>query len=653
MEGYSSRQGSIKEDPENSSAFLRKPSLKFLKQITSNFSSERKVGHGAFGELYKGILQGGQVVAVKKLTRTSGIHERRFHNEVSNLLTLEHKNIVKLLGSCSQVERKLVKQNGRHVLTDVPEKILCYEYLCNGSLENYIYDESSEFGWPMRFQIIKGICNGLHFLHEQRNEAIVHMNLKPSNILLGKNMVPKIADFGLSRLFGPEETRIRTENVVGWIGYIAPEYHYRGEISIKSDVFSLGVLLLEIATGLKKNSNIQDICSKFLIDNVRKNWTKKSQIESKYPSQEEDYYLQVKRCIEIGLNCVESDPNKRPTAGSIINELEEIGNEASIHESMERKLQPIRTFSREPDLQFVKEITGNFSDNQEIGRGSFGIVYKGVLQNGEVVAVKRLLSSLTNQDKQFLNEVSSLINLEHINIVKLVGYCYEIRRKLEFSNGRHVLTDAPERLLCYEYLPGGSLDKYIYGEYRELSWNISFKIIKGICQGLQFLHDLQRPIIHMDLKPGNILLDDNLTPKIADFGLSRLFGEEQTLTVTSNVVGSRGYIAPEYKYRGEVSTKSDIFSLGILIIEIVTGLKVDSNTEDISSEKFINSVRKSWTRMPHIASKYPMLEANCLQQVKRCIDVGLTCVSTNPKERPPVGAIIDRLNGGSTYLTRS
>lgn len=271
-----------------------------------------------------------------------------------------------------------------------------------------------------------------------------------------------------------------------------------------------------------------------------------------------------------------------------------------------------------------------------------------MLENADVVAVKKLLVIPGFiQDKQFQNEVGNLIALNHRNIVKLISYCYEIRRKVVEDNGRHVFMDMAEKLLCYEYLPKGSLDKYLYDESCELSWNTRFKIIEGICRGLQFLHELQRAIIHMDLKPGNILLGDNMVPKIADFGLSRLFGQEQTRTLTLNVVGSRGYMAPEYHYKGEISTKSDIFSLGVLIIEIVTGLKVNSNSEDISSKHLIDNVRKNWTKMPQIASKYPSLEANYLQQVKRCIGIGLTCVNENPKDRPSIGEIVNKLSGSS------
>uniref|UniRef100_I1QYR1 Protein kinase domain-containing protein n=1 Tax=Oryza glaberrima TaxID=4538 RepID=I1QYR1_ORYGL len=600
MEGESSTQNKAGNKSHYPITIPKNPTLDSLKVITDNFSSKREIGRGAFGVVYKGVLENGEVIAVKKLERTSGIHARRFQNEANNLLELEHKNIVKLIGSCCQAERQVVEHDGKYVFTDVVEKLLCYEYLPNGSLDNYIYDELNGIDWPTRFKIILGICNGLHFLHKERNEAIIHMNLKPSNILLGDNMVPKIADFGLSRLFGQEQTRLITQNVVGWIGYIAPEYYYRGEISEKSDIFSLGVLILEIVTGLKNDPSSQEVSSSILIDNVQRNWLKSSQITSKYPSLEEDDLLQAKRCIEIGLNCVETDPKKRPTIGEIIVKLTDKGTE----------------------------------------------VKQGVLPNGDLVAVKKLLDSVTavNQDKQFQSEAGILIDLNHKNIVKLIGYCYEIRKEVVENNRKFFFVETPKKLLCYEYLPTGSLDKYIYGESNELKWDMRFKIIEGICQGLKFLHELKRPIIHLDLKPGNVLLDDNMMPKIADFGLSRLLGEEQTRTRTLTVVGSIGYIAPEYRYSGEISTKSDIFSLGVLIIEIVTGLKVDTSSQDVTSKGFIENVRNNWAKMPQIASNYPLLEANCLQQVKRCIDIALACVDKNPKGRPSIGEIVDRLN---------
>ncbi|TVU41453.1 hypothetical protein EJB05_14970, partial [Eragrostis curvula] len=530
LKGDISREISNMGNSQNSSAFPREPSLQLLKQITNDFSSERLVGCGGFGKVYKGIHESGQLIAVKRLERTLAVHDRRFQNEVSNLMMLEHRN----------VESKLNDKNNKHIFSHASERFLCYEYLSRGSLDEYI-DEYSGLDWHMRFKIITGVCNGLHFLHEERNEAMVHLNLKPSNILLDDNMVPKITDFGLSRLFGEEQTRVFTKNV------------------------------------------------------VRKKWIEKMYAESKYPSLEEEYLQQVKRCIELGLNCVETNPKKRPTAALVMDKLKVkivfLLCPLSMHELVRKNLQTGIAFPREPKLQFLKDITMNFSNERIIGKGSFGAVYKGVLRNGEV-AIKRILAgSSTDQDKQFINEVTSLMDLNHRNIVSLIGYCYEIQRKLAKSqDARCFFMDTAERLLCYEYLPRGSLDNYLYGASHEIDWNLRFNIIQGICQGLQFLHELQRPIVHMDLKPGNILLDDNLIPKIADFGLSRLFGEEQTRTITLHA-------------------------------------------------------RENWTKVPQIAYRYPSLTENSLQQVKVCIEIALNCVRKNPRERPSVGKIIDWLNG--------
>uniref|UniRef100_R7WEG5 non-specific serine/threonine protein kinase n=1 Tax=Aegilops tauschii TaxID=37682 RepID=R7WEG5_AEGTA len=177
--------------------------------------------------------------------------------------------------------------------------------------------------------------------------------------------------------------------------------------------------------------------------------------------------------------------------------------------------------------------------------------------------------------------------------------------------------------------------------HTKMDWNIRFNIIKGICNGLHFVHSI--PIVHMDLKPENILLDDNMVPKIADFGLSRLFGQEQTRMNTQNVVGSYGYIAPEYLYRGEISTKSDIYSLGLLIMETTTGEKNCPGKEP-SAVQFIKNVRENWKEQ-RIASEYPLLDADGLQQVKKCIEIGLECVEIDRLKRPSIETILDKLNG--------
>ncbi|RCV37776.1 hypothetical protein SETIT_8G089300v2 [Setaria italica] len=306
----------------------------------------------------------------------------------------------------------------------------------------------------------------------------------------------------------------------------------------------------------------------------------------------------------------------------------------------------LSTLPNELPAEFLKDITDGFSLERKLGQGAFGTVYLGILQDGQPIAVKKLAdNSPVAPEKQFLNEVINLMAVQHENIVKLFGYCHATLKKVIEHGGRYILVDVVERLLCYEYCPKGNLDKCIFDASTRPDWKTCFKIIKGICQGLHFLHkEMDRPIIHLDLQPANILLDDNMVPKISDFGLSRLFGEEQTRINTINVVGAKGYMAPEYLYRGEISTRSDIYSLGVLIIEITTGERNFSSEKDMSARDFIDKVRAKWTD-EHIASKCSSLDAVSLQEVRTCIEIGLKCVDIDQRKRPTIVEILDKLNG--------
>ncbi|KAM0904997.1 hypothetical protein ACQ4PT_017640 [Festuca glaucescens] len=266
------------------------------------------------------------------------------------------------------------------------------------------------------------------------------------------------------------------------------------------------------------------------------------------------------------------------------------------------------------------------------------------MPDGQMIAVKKLVENAPiAHDKAFKNEVQNIMAVQNENVVKLVGYCYEGQKKVVQNNGRYIVADVLEISLCYEYLTMGSLQKNLFGS-NNMAWDIRFKIIKGICNGLLFLHRI--PIIHMDLKPKNILLDRDMIPKITDFGLSRLFGKERTRERTQTVVGSLGYIAPEYLYRGEISTQSDIYSLGLLIIETTTGEKNTPKKNEPSARQFIEEVRQIWTD-GHIASIYPNSNANVLQEVKVCIQIGLECVRIDRKKRPSIENIVERLHGRS------
>jgi serine/threonine protein kinase len=232
----------------------------------------------------------------------------------------------------------------------------------------------------------------------------------------------------------------------------------------------------------------------------------------------------------------------------------------------EQKLWPQSSTGKILDLHYLKTITKNFSEDRIIGNGGFAIVYKGVKENGEVVAVKRLNMSKTGMDdKEFMDEVQHVMDRCHPNIVTLKGYCHETVKELASYNGRPVLAEKVDRLLCFEYLPNGSLEKHLRGmmilssqiivlltriwlsllffsdKSSELDWHTRYIIILGICDGLKCLHEGRDgvPILHLDLKPSNILLDKNMTPKISDFGLSRLFDEGKSHISTRNLKGTR------------------------------------------------------------------------------------------------------------------
>ncbi|XP_020179552.1 probable disease resistance protein At1g61300 [Aegilops tauschii subsp. strangulata] len=282
-------------------------------------------------------------------------------------------------------------------------------------------------------------------------------------------------------------------------------------------------------------------------------------------------------------------------------------------------------------LSLLEDITDGFSKNHQIGSGGFAVVYKGTLENG-TVAVKKLLESLDIPDNKFNEEIRCLMRVKHNNIVRFLGYCANIQGQMENYNGDFVMADVRQRLLCFEYVPKGSLHEYIKDTSSRLDWIKSYRIIKGICEGLHYLH--QNCIVHLDLKPANILLDDNMTPKIADFGLSRCFDEKQSQAITENMAGTLGYMAPEF-HRGDKCTityNSDIYSLGVIIIEMLTGKKWYPGYPDVDNvlETWSNKLRKSQ-------------RDTLLKQIRLCIDLGIKCTDGNQANRPNTSHIISRL----------
>ncbi|ESQ38137.1 hypothetical protein EUTSA_v10028500mg [Eutrema salsugineum] len=296
---YRTHLGSA-EYSDSDGQFMLRFDLGMISMATDDFSTENKLGQGGFGTVHKGTLPNGQEIAVKRLTKGSGQGDTEFKNEVSLLTRLQHRNLVKLLGFCSEAD----------------EEILVYELVPNSSLDHFIFDEDkrSLLTWDVRFRIIEGIARGLLYLHEDSQLKIIHRDLKASNILLDAEMNPKVADFGTARLFDTDETRAETRRIAGTRGYMAPEYLNHGQISAKSDVYSFGVMLLEMISGERNNSFEGEGLAAY----AWKRWVEGKPEVIIDPLLVEDPINEIIKLIQIGLLCVQENAAKRPTMSLVI-----------------------------------------------------------------------------------------------------------------------------------------------------------------------------------------------------------------------------------------------------------------------------------------------------------------------------------------------
>ncbi|KAJ0693559.1 putative protein kinase RLK-Pelle-DLSV family [Helianthus annuus] len=279
-----------------------------VKKATNDFSEDNKIGHGGFGVVYKGELQNGRLIAVKRLSINSGQGEPQFKNEVMLVAKLHHRNLVGLLGFCLEGS----------------ERLLIYEFLPNSSLDKLLFDPNkrSLLDWDTRYNIIEGVARGLLYLHEDSRVRIIHRDLKASNILLDAQMNAKITDFGIARLFNPDETQGNTHRVVGTYGYMAPEYIMHGKFSRKLDVFSFGVLLLEIITG-QQNQSFRNDDNLYLISYAWRSWRDEtlSNIIDPVLLRGSSSSTDIVRCIHIALLCVQKDAVDRPTMSEVVSML--------------------------------------------------------------------------------------------------------------------------------------------------------------------------------------------------------------------------------------------------------------------------------------------------------------------------------------------
>ncbi|XP_028776255.1 putative receptor-like protein kinase At4g00960 [Neltuma alba] len=288
-------------------------------------------------------------------------------------------------------------------------------------------------------------------------------------------------------------------------------------------------------------------------------------------------------------------------------------------------------------LQFsfatIEAATNNFSQLNKIGKGGFGEVYKGVLPDKREIAVKKLSSKSKQGVVEFKNEISLIANLQHRNLVALIGFCLE----------------EDEKMLIYEYVPNKSLDYFLFDtnpKRRILNWSERYKIIRDIARGVLYLHEYSRlKVIHRDLKPSNVLLDDNMNSKISDFGLARIVATNQNQEITNRIVGTHGYMSPEYAMYGRFSEKLDIYSFGVIILQIISAKRIARSPISKIFEDLLSQAWRQWrNHTPLEIMESTLKETYSRTEVIKCIQIGLLCVQEDPDDRPTMATVISYLN---------
>ncbi|KAL8052640.1 hypothetical protein ABFX02_05G018200 [Erythranthe guttata] len=359
-------QNKRKGDAEKLVKTLNDCSLNFkysaLEKATDSFNEANKLGQGGFGTVYKGVLADGREIAVKRLFFNTKHRAADFFNEVNIISSVEHKNLVRLLG-CSCLG---------------PESLLVYEYLPNKSLDRFIFDSSKgkELNWEKRFEIIIGTAEGLVYLHENKKTRIIHRDIKASNILLDSRLRAKIADFGLARSFQEDKSHISTA-IAGTLGYMAPEYLALGQLTEKVDVYSFGVLLLEIVTGRQNNmSNKTSDYGDSLVTVAWKNFQQKTVEELFDPNLVFHNYVNLKnevlRVVHVGLLCTQEIASLRPTMSKALLML------AKKDEELPQPTNPPFMDEKTMELNDMSEITSsplNYGNDYSVATVSHSVFY--------------------------------------------------------------------------------------------------------------------------------------------------------------------------------------------------------------------------------------------------------------------------------------
>ncbi|KAJ0591733.1 putative protein kinase RLK-Pelle-RLCK-IV family [Helianthus annuus] len=565
-------------------------SLAEIQLATQHFDNKLIIGKGGFGTVYRGRIYDARsgiarTVAIKRSNSSSSQGEAEFMTEIEMLTQLRHCNLVSLIGYCS----------------DTNEMILVYEYMSKGTIEHHLHEADTPLSWMDRLRISIGAAKGLQYLHTgwRPQQGIIHRDVKSSNILLDMNWAAKVSDFGMSKIIREPSSGVITI-LKGTFGYLDPEYCSTGKLTKESDVFSFGVVLFELLSGRRAVDPL------FVDEGINlASWAKKFIKERRIEKIVSSHITTqispkcLKEFVKIADRCTKSSRKERPAMADVVVALQQSMALQEHYDSSARATGSMGFTQRMQHLLFgsipkpvvlsspsssasplcippsphrfpmapkvsrirpvhltmneVERVTQNFSPSLKLGEGCSGTVYKAQLPDGQFVAIKRA------RKKHFdalRSEGELLAKIDHRNLVRLLGY-------VDTEN---------ERLTITEYIPNGTLREHLDGVHGSfLDFCQRLEICIDIAHGLTHLHlYAEQQIIHRDVKSSNILLTERFKAKVANFRSARLRDVETTDVVTK-VQGTLGYLDPEYMRTHQLTPTIDVYSFGVLIIEILTG----------------------------------------------------------------------------------
>ncbi|PWA46269.1 Protein kinase, ATP binding site-containing protein [Artemisia annua] len=595
---------------------------------TRNFNPKAQIGDGEFSLVYRGKLP--EPWKNKRFGRNDYKGEEEFHNELKMISRFEHENIIPFVGYCNEGN----------------EMIIVSEYATNGSLDHHLQDpwKSRHLTWAQRLMICLGAAKAIKYLHSGHKEhcMIIHRDINSSNILLDDKLEAKICGFSLSVQVpeNQQHTKIHT-NVAGTPSYVDPIHIESGILSTTSDVYSFGIVLFEMLSGMlvfyeksigdDKPGNLINLVWRYYDDGPEK-------LIDPHINDHIDR-RSFHKFIDIAYRCISFNLKDRLTMDRIILWIEkalDIQNHgaASIVPIQSYHDQNLKKF-RIP-LEEIRLAIGVKSIESQIGDGGFGLVYKGKLSElwqNRTAAIKYHDPKGYQGKDEFRNELQMISIFHYENIIPFIGYCDE----------------GNEMIIVSEYATNGSLDHYLRDlkKRRSLTWVQRLNICLGAAKGLNYLHsglgDYNR-VVHRYVKSANILLDDNLTAKIGDFGLSRSGPRNQPQTqLYTKAAGTKFYIDPIYHESGILRKESDVYSFGVVLFEALSGMLAYDRRRigDDNPQPLINLVRRYYEEGPDKLIDH-------LIKIK-LITVLLKLHYLQSNERPTMQTLIERIEDALAY----